>query len=119
MVASRHFFSDYLLKTPTSKEKHHLQGISLENVINKFATLSSPNNKNIVAGAKRFVCSNMVTIDSIMALKDNLKFEYIHNNQLLGQSTGKVFIFKMSVDLAGSGADFVQWMQAGRNMEHS
>jgi hypothetical protein len=76
--------------------------------MDKFATLSSPNCRNFVVDARRFVCSGMDTIDSIMALKENSKFKYIHDNRFLNQSTDKVFIFKISIDLAGSGIDLVQ-----------
>jgi hypothetical protein len=107
MATSRNFFSDYTLKTPTLGEKHHIQGISLKNVMDKFATLSSPNCRNFVASARRFVCNIMDIIDSIMVLKDNAKFKYIHDSQFPSQSINIVFVFKMSIDLAGSGIDLV------------
>ena len=119
MAASRNFFSNYTLKTLTLREKHHIQSISFKNVMDKFAILSSPNCKNFVASARRFVCSNMDIIDNIMVLKDNAKFKYIHDSQFPGQSINKVFVFKMSIDLARYGIDLIWRMQASRDMEHS
>ena len=50
-------------------------------------------------------------MDSIMALKDYSGFKFIHKNKFPGQSKGKVFVFKMSVDCPGSGVDLVKRMQ--------
>lgn len=58
-------------------------------------------------------------MDSIMVLKDYLGFKYVHGNKFFGQSKGKVFVFKMSVDLQESGVDLVKRMHVGENMENS
>ena len=87
--------------------------------MNKFNTLASPNCRNFVSGSKRFVRSRMAMIDSIMALKDHPGFKYVHGSKFPGQSKDKVFVFKMSVDLPGSGVDLVKRMQVERNMENS
>jgi hypothetical protein len=80
MAASKHFLFDYLLKTLILGEKHHIHGTSLKNVIDKFTTLSSTNCRNFVAGARKSVHNGMDRIDTIMPLKDNLKFKYFQDN---------------------------------------
>jgi hypothetical protein len=57
MAASKQFLADYLLKSPSNSERHHLIGASLEAVMDKFSTLASPNCRNFVSGSKRFVRS--------------------------------------------------------------
>ena len=56
-------------------------------------------------------------MDSIMALKDYSGFKFIHDNKFPGQSKGKVFVFKMSVDRPGSGVDLVKRMQPGGDLQ--
>ena len=87
--------------------------------MDKFSTLASPNYKNFVAGFKRFIRSGMGSLSSIMALKNHFGFKYVHDNRFPGQSKDKVFVFKMSVDIAGSGIDLVKRMQYARDMENS
>jgi hypothetical protein len=118
LAVSKQFLADYLLKSPSNSERHHLTCLSLEVVMDKFRVLASPNCRNFVSGSKRFVCSGMGTIDSIIALKDHLSFKYVYASRLSGQSKDKVFVFKMSVDLPGSGVDLVKRMQEGRDMEN-
>jgi hypothetical protein len=119
MATSKKFLADYLLKTPSNAEGHHLVGESLEVVMDKFSTLASPNCRNYVSGSKRFVRSMMDTMDSIMALKDHSSFKYVHGRRFLGQSKDKIFVFKMPVDLPESGVDLVKRMQVGGDMENS
>jgi hypothetical protein len=119
MAASKQFLADYILKSPFPGEKNHLHGASLEVVMDKFSTLASPNCRNFVAGSKRFIRSGMGSLDSIMALKNHSGFKYVHDSRFPGQSKDKVFVFKMSVDLAGSGVDLVKRMQCGGDMENS
>ena len=109
MGASKKFLADWLLR-PTPGQAH-LQGASLDNVMDKFSNLLSPNIQNFVSGCKRFVCGGMGPMDSIMALKDYSGFKFIHENKFPGQSKGKVFVFKMSVDRSGSGVNLVKRMQ--------
>jgi hypothetical protein len=71
IAASKHFFFDYLLKTQLLERS----------IMDKFSTLSSPNYRNFVEEARRFVCNGTYIINSIMALKDDSKFKYIHNNR--------------------------------------
>ena len=110
IATSKTFLAYYLLKSPSNGEGHHLAGSSLEVVMDKFSTLASQNCRNFVSGSKRFVRSGMGTMDSIMALKDHSGFKYVHGSRFPGQSKDKVFVFKMSVDLPGSGVDLVKRM---------
>jgi hypothetical protein len=54
-----------------------------------------------------------------MALKDHSGFKYVHGSRFPGQFKDKIFVFKMSVDLPGSGVDLVKRMQVGGDMENS
>ena len=116
---SKQFLANYLLKSPTIGEGHHLVGSSLKVVMDKFSPLTSPNCRNFVSGSKRFVRSGMETMDSIMTLEDHSIFEYIHDSRFPRQSKDKVFIFKKSVDLPSNGVEFVKIMQVGEDMENS
>jgi hypothetical protein len=71
--------------------------------MDKFSTLASPNCRNFVAGFKHFIRSGMGSLDSIMALKNHYEFQYVYDSRFPRQSKDKVFVFKMYVDLAGSG----------------
>jgi hypothetical protein len=110
IAASKQFLADYLLKSPANVEGHYLVGSSLEVVMDKFNTLASPNCCNFVSGSKFFLRSGMRTMDSIMALKDHSAFKFVHGSRFPGQSNDKVFVFKMSVDLPGSGVKLVKRM---------
>jgi hypothetical protein len=57
-------------------------------------------------------------MDNTMDLKEKSKFVFIHKNKFPGQSKGKVFVFKMSVDCPSSGVDLVKRMQVGEDLEH-
>jgi hypothetical protein len=41
MAASKQFLADYLLRSPTIEEGHHLVGSSLEVMMDKFSTLAN------------------------------------------------------------------------------
>lgn len=64
-----------------------------------------------MVGSKRFIHSGMGAIDSIMALKDHYGFKFI-------QLKEKVFVFKTSIDLFGSGI-ISKKAQIGGNVENS
>jgi hypothetical protein len=119
MAASKQFLADYLLKSPANVEGHHLVGSSLEVIMDKFSTLASPNYRNFVSGSKRFLRSEMRTMDSIMTLKDHSAFKFVYGSRFPGQSKDKMFVFKMFVDLLGSGVELVKMMQVGGDMENS
>ena len=63
--------------------------------MDKFSTLVSPNCRNFVAGSKRFICSGMGFLDSIMALKNHFGFKSVHDSQIPRQLKDKVFVFKI------------------------
>lgn len=119
MTESKKFLVDFILKSPLPRQKNHLHGASLEVVMDKFSTLASPNYKNFVVGFKQFIQNGMGCMDSIMALKDHIRFKYVHNNRFLRQFKDKVFVFKMFVDLFGSEVNLVNRMQSGGDMETS
>ena len=50
-------------------------------------------------------------MDNIVELKDHLDFKYVHGNKFSEQSKDKVFVFKMLINLVGSGMDFVKCIQ--------
>jgi hypothetical protein len=82
-----------------------LWGQELEDVLDKFEHLSSPNLWNMISlsrsGGKR------EEYDSIMAMKRFTRIEYIHGNVFPGQGKDKVYIFKMLVDRPRSGVDLI------------
>jgi hypothetical protein len=119
MAANKQLLANYFFKSPANVEGHHLVGSSLEVVIDKSNTLASPNCRNFVSGSKHFLRSGMRTMDSIMALKDYSAFKFVHGSRFPGQSKDKVFVFKMYVDLPGSGVKLVKRMQVGGHMENS
>ena len=91
MAASKQFLADYLLKSPTSGEGHHLVGSSLDVVMDEFNTLTSSICCNFVSGSKHFLRSRMRIMDSIMAFKDHFAFKFVHGSRFPGQSKDKMF----------------------------
>ena len=87
--------------------------------MDKFSTLVSLDYRNSVAGSKSFIRSWMGSLDSIMALKNHYGIKYVHDRRFPRQSRDKIFVFKMSVDLGGSGVTLVKRMQYGGKMENS
>jgi hypothetical protein len=73
--------ADYLLKSPTNVEGHHLVGSFLKVVMDKLNTLASPNCCDFVSGSKRFLPSRMGTMDNIMALKNHSAFKFVNGSQ--------------------------------------
>jgi hypothetical protein len=80
--------------------------------MDKFSTLASPNYINFLADSKHFICSRMGSLDSKMALKDRSRFKYVHDSMFPRQSKDKVFVFKMSMNLARSRVDLLKHMQS-------
>ena len=109
-VASKQFLVEYILKSPLPREENHFHGVSLEIVVDKFSTLASPNYINFLADSKYFIRSRMGSMDSKMALKDRSRFKYVHDSMFPRQSKDKVFVFKMSMNLARSGVDLLKHM---------
>jgi hypothetical protein len=108
MVASKEFLDKYLIHNGL-RPKKMLRGQELEDVMDKFEHLSSPNLRNTISlsrsGGKRGA------YDSIMAMQRYTTIEYIHGNVFPGQGKDKVYIFKMLVDGSGSSVDLVKRMQ--------
>jgi hypothetical protein len=116
MAASKEFFDKNFIHNGL-KPKKMLQGQELEDVLDKFEYLSSPNLQNMISlsrsGGKRGA------YDSIMGMQRYTRIEYIHANVFPGQGKDKVYIFKMLVDGPGSGVDLVKRMQPGRDLENT
>lgn len=75
---------EYLLRSSSNGERHHLVGLSLEAVVNEFNTIVFLDCSNFVSGSNHVVCSGMDMMDIIMALKDHLAFKYAHHSRFLG-----------------------------------
>lgn len=58
-------------------------------------------------------------MDKIMAFEDHYWLKYIHDSRFPRQSKDKVFVFKMFVNLAGSGINLVRCMQHNGDMKNS
>ena len=110
---SKQFLANYLLKSSTIGEGHHLVGSSLEVVKDKFSILASPNCGNFVFGSKCFVRNGMEIMDSIMAFEDHSTFKFVHGNWFPRQSEDKVFVFKKSLDFPSNDVELVKRMQVG------
>lgn len=70
VVANKRNLAHYHLKSPLQGEGHHLEGASLEVVMEQFIILASLNCHNFDFGSKQFLRSGMGTMDCIMTLKD-------------------------------------------------
>ncbi len=115
MAASKTFLTDYLLNSPVPGEDQP----SLQEIVRKYAYMASPNTRNIVVGSRRILKPTQAPLDGILALKNNPKFKFVQENRFPGQSKDKVFIFKMSEHLPGSGVDLVRRMQVGGDLENA
>jgi hypothetical protein len=107
MAASKEFLYKYLIHTSPGPKKM-LRGKELEDVLDKFEHLSSPNLWNMISlcrsGDKRGA------YDNIMAMKMYTSIEYVHGNVFPGQGKNKVYGFKMLEDGPGSSVDLVKRM---------
>jgi hypothetical protein len=116
MAASKEFLDKYLIHNGPGPKKM-LRGQELEDVLDKFEHLSSPNLRNTISlcrsGGKRRA------YDSINAMKMYTTIEYIHGNVFPGQGKDKVYVFKMLEDGPGSGVDLVKRMQPGGDLENA
>jgi hypothetical protein len=116
MAASKEFLDKYLIHSGLGPKKM-LRGQELEDVLDKFEHLSSPNLQNMISlyrsGGKRG------EYDSIIAMKRFTKIEYIHGNIFPRQGKDKVCVFKMLEDELGSGMDIVKRMQPGGDLENA
>jgi hypothetical protein len=116
MAASKEFLDKYLIHSDPGPKKM-LRDQELEDVLDKFEHLSSPNLQNTISlsrsGGKGGAYGN------IMAIKRYTTIEYIQGNVFPGQGKDKVYVFKMLEDGHGSGEDLVKRMQPGRDLENA
>ena len=107
MAASKELLDKYFIHNGLGPKKM-LWGKALEDVLDKFEHLSSPNLWNMTSlfrsnGKRR-------AYDSIMAMKRYTTIQYIHDNIFSCQGQDKVYIFKMLVDRLESHVDLVKRM---------
>jgi hypothetical protein len=116
MAASKEFLDKYLIHS-SPRPKKMLQGQELEDVLDKFEHLSSPNLRNMISlyrsNGKRGAYIG------IMAMLRYTTIEYIHGNVFPCQGKDKVYAFKMLVDGPGSGVDLIKCMQPGGDLENT
>jgi hypothetical protein len=107
MATSKEFLDKYLIHSGPGPKKM-LWDQELEDVLDKFEHLSSPNLRNMItlsrSGGKRG------EYGSIMVMKKFTRIEYIHGNVFPGQGKDKMYIFKMLVNRSKSGVDLVKCM---------
>jgi hypothetical protein len=108
MDASKEFLDKYLIHIGLGSKKM-LWSKALEDVLNKFEILSSPNLRNTISLSRSG--GKEGAYDSIMAMKRYITIEYIHGNVFPRQGKDKVYVFKMLVDRPGSGVELVKRMQ--------
>jgi hypothetical protein len=116
MAASKEFLDKYLIHNSPGPKKM-LRAQEVEDILDKFEHLSSPNLRNTISlcrsGGKRGA------YDSNMAMKKYTTIEYIHANVFPRQGKEKVYVFKMLEDGPGSGLDLVKCMQPGGDLENA
>ena len=116
LSASKDFLTNYLFHNREG-EKQMLKGEELEEVMDRFQVLSSPNIRNVISS---FRSNNRGgVINNIMTMKKESKFEFIYNSVFPRQGKEKVYIFKMLTEGPGSGVDLVRRMQTGGDLENA
>jgi hypothetical protein len=116
MATSKEFLDKYLIHTGPGPKKM-LRGQELEDVLDKFEHLSSPNLQNTISLYRS--SSKRGAYDNIMATKTYTTIEYVHGNVFPGQGKDKVYVFKMLEDGLGSGVDLVKCMHPGGDLENA
>jgi hypothetical protein len=116
VAASKEFLDKYLIHTGP-RPKKMLWGEELEDVLDKFEHLSSPNLRNTISLCRRG--GKMGAYDNIMAMKTYTTIEYIHANVFPGQGKDKVYVFKILEDEPGSDVDLVKRMQPRGDLENA
>jgi hypothetical protein len=116
MAASKEFLNKYLIHNSPGPKKM-LWDKALEDVLDKFEHINSPNLRNMISLSRSGGKGG--AYDSIMAMKRYTTIEYIHGNVFPGQGKDKVYVFKMLVDKPGSGVDLVKRMQPGGDLENA
>ncbi len=95
-----------------------LTGSSLDNVMNKFFVLSSPNIWYTINNFKNPSKGNDY-IDNILDLKRSLRFDYVEENVFPHQGWHKVYLFKMYTCGPTSGVDLLKCMQFKRDLQNA
>jgi hypothetical protein len=88
----------------------------LEDVLDKFEILSSPNLRNIISSSRNNGKGGF--FNSIMSMIRHSIIEHIHSNVFPGQKKEKVYVFKMLVERLGSNVDLIKRMQPGGDLEN-
>jgi hypothetical protein len=91
MAASKEFLDKYLIHSGPGSKKM-LRGQKLEDILDKFEYLSSPNLRNLISLSK--IGSKRGVYDSIIAMQKYTTIEYIHGNVFPSQGKDKVYFFK-------------------------
>ena len=118
LAMSKKFLADYLLKSPSNGEGHHLASSSLEVVIDKISIFASSNCRDFVSCSNHFVCCELGMMDCIMALKDHSGFKYVHDSRFPEQSKDKIFVFRMSsMKWCGSCKTYASGRRYGKFMD--
>jgi hypothetical protein len=86
MAASKEFLNKYLIHTDPGPKKM-LRGQELEDVLDKFEHLSSPNLRNTISLCRS--SGKRGAYESIMAMKMYTTIEYVHGNVFPGQGKDK------------------------------
>ena len=89
----------------------------MEEVMDCFQMLSSPNIRNVISSFRSN--NRRGVIDNIMTMKRESKFEFIHDSVFPGQAKEKVYVFKMLTEGPGSGVDLIRRMQVGGDLQNA
>jgi len=115
LSTSKDFLTAYLFHNGEG-EKEMLRGEELEEVMDRFQYLSSPNIQNIISSFR--LNNRGDIIDNIMTMKKESKFEFIHDSVFSSQGKEKVYVFKMLTNGLESGVDLVKCMQPGGDLQN-
>jgi hypothetical protein len=116
--AGKTFLATHLLDDSGDGIAELLNGKQLEQIQYKFTKLSPRNINNLVFVFKHHVRCGY--FDNILELKFKSRYDYIQKCCFLGQVEGqKVFIFKMSTNVVGSGTSLVMRMQPRGDLQNT
>ncbi len=95
-----------------------LKGEKLDQMLLKFFPLCSNAIHDLIASLKHCP-SNSDSIDYILKLKALFSYDYVLNNYFPSQQGGlKVYLFKMSINVATFRFDLVRWLQLGDDLQN-
>jgi hypothetical protein len=115
LAASKEFLDGYYFHSGPGPKKI-LWHKALEDVLDKFEILSSPNLRNIISSSRNNGKGGF--FNSIMSMIRHSIIEHIHSNVFPGQKKEKVYVFKMLVERLGSNVDLIKRMQPGGDLEN-